>query len=104
MKYSELFQENEDKMLAAAEAYAWAMEAAPLEPQYQDVVSVACEYSDVYGEFVEANDATGRSKVYYFDPVWKQWFLAWFDSGLISVIIPGGALTVGVTRGLTARV
>lgn len=78
----------------SAETMAFEIEAAPVTAKRGDVVSLRGDYADYYGECVETNDATGRSYLYLFDTAFQVWRFVWVDTGRLTVLIPGGAISV----------
>ena len=83
------------KQAEAADAFALALEAAPLSPQYGDVV-VFHAMQDYYGEVVHVTPETGRCSIWMYDPFWQggSWYRQYCDLDKIEVLIPGGALSV----------
>ena len=77
----------------AAEAAAFEIENSDAAPQRGDMVSLRGTYADYYGEVIQTN-ALGRTHLYFYDPSFREWRALWVDTDRLTVLIPGGALTV----------
>lgn len=78
----------------AAEAFAVAFDFMRPEAQAGDTVIVHACYGDLFGELKFVNEATGRTCVRFFDPVFGCWDEFCFASGLVETIIPGSAAAI----------
>lgn len=88
-----LFSTNsvDDAVLAAEE---FALEPAPAAAERLDVVSISGTWEDFYGEVIQRNPVTERTRVYYYDTAWGKWLDMWVNSNLVNVMVPQGALSV----------
>lgn len=83
----------------ASEGDIWAaIEAARIEPQFGDTVTLTSRYDGFKwaAEYVEENRATGRTHLYLYDPFLKGglWEDRWVDSELVDLVSKGTAIYV----------
>lgn len=94
--FSRLSRPSRQSAHEAAEQAALLIESSVVPAQRGDMVTLKGDYADFYGEVIETNVSTGRTHLYLFDTAFQAWRKVWVNSSRVSVLIPGGALTVWV--------